>query len=133
MINVEVTNSLALSLAVLAILKTFFGTKNSRLGECSMYKEMYYSDDLENLAEEIVFEQIHSLIEDDETDVPDSDVSIQDIAAIALNNMPAKYVCNFLEKRDPGEQLKEEVKDLKKYARRQVLKAIKKVKERPHD
>ena len=133
MINAEVTNSLALSLAVLALLKTFFGTKNSRLGECSMYKEMYYSDDLENLAEEIVFEQIHSLIEDDETDVPDSDVSIQDIAAIALNNMPAKYVCNFLEKRDPGEQLKEEVKDLKKYARRQVLKAIKKVKERPHD
>lgn len=94
---------------------------------------MYYTDDLENLAEEIVFEQIHLLLEDDETDVPDSEVSIQDIAAIALNNMPAKYVCNFLEKRDPGTQLKEEVKDLKKYARRQVLKAIKKVRERPHD
>jgi len=98
-----------------------------------MYKDMYYNDDLENLAEEIVFEQIHLLIEDDETDVPTSDVSIQDIAAIALNNMPAKYVCNYLEKRDPGEQLKEEVKDLKKYAKRQVLKAIKKVKEVPHD
>ncbi|WP_444998255.1 late competence development ComFB family protein [Aliikangiella sp. IMCC44359] len=98
-----------------------------------MYKEMYYHDDLENLAEEIVFEQIHQLIEDDETDVPTSQVSIQDIAAIALNNMPAKYVCNFLEKQEPGEQLKEEVKDLKKYAKRQVLKAIKKVKEIPHD
>ncbi len=94
---------------------------------------MYYHDDLENLAEEIVFEQIHQLIEDDETDVPTSQVSIQDIAAIALNNMPAKYVCNFLEKQEPGEQLKEEVKDLKKYAKRQVLKAIKKVKEIPHD
>ena len=98
-----------------------------------MYKDMYYNDDLENLAEEIVFEQIHLLIEDDQTDVPASDVSIQDIAAIALNNMPAKYVCNFLEKREPGEQLKDEVKDLKKYARRQVLKAIKKVKDTPHD
>lgn len=98
-----------------------------------MYKDMYYHDDLENLAEEIVFEQIHQLIEDDETDVPTSQVSIQDIAAIALNNMPAKYVCNFLEKQEPGEQLKEEVKDLKKYAKRQVLKAIKKVREIPHD
>ncbi|TQV76993.1 aminoglycoside phosphotransferase [Aliikangiella marina] len=98
-----------------------------------MYKELYYNDDLENLAEEIVFEQIHMLINDDETDVPTSEVSIQDIAAIALNNMPPKYVCNFLEKREPGEQLKEEVKDLQKYAKRQVLKAIKKVKNTPHD
>lgn len=98
-----------------------------------MYKEMYYHDDLENLAEEIVFEQIHLLMEDEETDVPSSEVSIQDIAAIALNKMPPKYICNFLEKQDPGEKLKEEVKDLKKYAKRQVLKAIKKVRETPHD
>ena len=98
-----------------------------------MYKEKYYHDDLENLAEEIVFEQIDALIEEGEVDVPTSDVSIQDIAAIALNNMPAKYVCNFLEKQSPSEQLREEVKDLKKYAKRQVLKAIKKVKEAPHD
>jgi competence protein ComFB len=98
-----------------------------------MYKEMYYHDDLENLAEEVVFEQIHFLIQDDEVEVPDSEVSIQDIAAIALNNMPAKYCCNFLEKQQPGEQLKEEVEDLKKYAKRQVIKAINKVKEIPHD
>lgn len=98
-----------------------------------MYKEKYYHDDLENLAEEIVFEQIDILIQNGEIDVPTSEVSIQDIAAIALNNMPAKYICNFLEKQDPGDQLLEEVKDLKKYAKRQVLKAIKKVKQFPHD
>ena len=98
-----------------------------------MYKEMYYHDDLENLAEESVFEQIHLLIEDETVDVPTSEVSIQDIAAIALNNMPAKYVCNFLEKREPGEQLSDEVKDLQKYAKRQVLKALKKVQAVPHD
>jgi len=98
-----------------------------------MYKDMYYNDDLENLAEEIVFEQIHLLLQDDEVEVPSSEVSIQDIAAIALNNMPPKYICNFFEKQEPGEQLKEEVKDLKKYAKRQVLKAIKKVKATPHD
>ena len=55
-----------------------------------MYKEMYYHDDLENLAEEIVFEQIHELIQSGEQDFNQSDVNIQDIAAIALNNMPGK-------------------------------------------
>ncbi|PWK49226.1 late competence development ComFB family protein [Pleionea mediterranea] len=98
-----------------------------------MYKEMYYHDDLENLAEEIVFEQIHELIQSGEQDFNQSDVNIQDIAAIALNNMPAKYVCNFLEKQNPGPNLREEVNDLKKYAKRQVIKAIKKVNKHPHD
>jgi len=94
---------------------------------------MYYHEDLENLAEEVVFEQIHALIEDNDVEVPSSEVSIQDIAAIALNNMPAKYVCNFFEKREPGEQLLDEVKDLQKYAKRQVLKAIRTVQDTPHD
>ena len=98
-----------------------------------MYKDMYFHDDLENLAEEIVFEQIHLLAEEGDTEIPSSELSIQDIAAIALNNMPPKYICNFLEKQEPSEQLKEEVKDLRKYARRQVLKAIKRVKQAPHD
>ncbi len=98
-----------------------------------MYKEMYYNDDLENLAEEIVFEQIHQIIQEGEVDFKQTDVTIQDIAAIALNNMPAKYICNFLEKQNPGPTLLEEVKDLRKYARRQVLKAIKRVADYPHD
>lgn len=98
-----------------------------------MYKDMYYHDDLENLSEEIVFEQIHLLIDSDDHDVPTSQVSVQDIAAIALNNMPAKYISNFLEKQDPGKSLKSEMEDLKKYAKRQVIKAIKKVKQTPHD
>lgn len=98
-----------------------------------MYKEMYYHDDLENLAEELVFEQIHLLSISSDVEVPSSDVSIQDIAAIALNNMPAKYCCDFLEKQSPRATLIEEVKDLQKYAKRQVLKAIKKVQDIPHD
>ncbi|MGX5174313.1 late competence development ComFB family protein [Aliikangiella sp. IMCC44653] len=98
-----------------------------------MYKEMYYTDDLENLSEELVFEQIHLLIEESQVEVPSSEVSIQDVAAIALNNMPAKYICNFLEKQQPGQQLTDEVNDLRKYAKRQVLKAIDIVKKVPHD
>ncbi|MEE4246158.1 MAG: late competence development ComFB family protein [Kangiellaceae bacterium] len=98
-----------------------------------MYKEMYYHDDLENLAEEIVFEQIHNIIQEGDVSFDQSDVTIQYVAVIALNNMPAKYICNFLEKQNPGPQLLEEVKDLRKYAKRQVLKAIKRVGQNPHD
>ena len=98
-----------------------------------MYKEKFYHDDLENLAEEVVFEQIQLLIEDGNLKMPEGNVSLQDIAAIALNNMPAKYICNFLEKADPSEQLLDEVKDLRKYAKRQVIKAVKIVISTPHD
>ncbi len=94
---------------------------------------MYYHDDLENLSEEIVFEQIHEIIQEGDPKFTLSDVNIQDVAAIALNNMPAKYICNFLEKQNPGPNLLEEVQDLRKYARRQVLKAIQKVNSNPHD
>ena len=98
-----------------------------------MYKEMYYHDDLENLSEEIVFEQLHQVIESKEIEFSQTEVAIQDVAAIALNNMPAKYVCNFLEKQNPSPGLAEEVQDLRKYARRQVIKAIKRVNKHPHD
>ncbi|MCO7227262.1 late competence development ComFB family protein [Pleionea sp. CnH1-48] len=98
-----------------------------------MFKDIDFRDGLENLSEQIVFEEINDVIESGEPEFNVTDIAIQDIAAIALNNMPPKYVCNILEKQNPGPTLMEEVKDLKKYARRQVLKAIKRVKDNPHD
>ncbi len=98
-----------------------------------MYKEMYVHDDLENLCEELVFEQIHKIKTEGKVAFSDNPVTIQDIAAIALNAMPPKYVTSILEKQFPRPELRAEVNDLRRYARRQVLKAIKKVNEHPHD
>lgn len=98
-----------------------------------MYKEMFAHDELENLCEEIVFEQIHKLIQEGKHDIHMNSVTIQDIAAIALNAMPPKYVTNFMEKKFPRPGLQTEVSDLRRYARRQVLKAIKRVSTNPHD
>ena len=97
-----------------------------------MYKAMYEHDDLVNLSEEIVFEQIHQLIQEGKPVFDVSPLNIQDIAAIALNQMPAKYVTSILERHNPSDELREEVAELKKYARRQVLKAIRKVNDHPH-
>ena len=98
-----------------------------------MAKELFVTDDLENLSEELVFEQILLLQEEQNEDLPKTDIGIQDVAAIALNNMPPKYICSFIDKVSPREELVEDLRDLRKYARRQILKAVKKVSNNPHD
>ncbi|MEL0068252.1 MAG: late competence development ComFB family protein [Gammaproteobacteria bacterium] len=98
-----------------------------------MFREQFVTEDLENLSEEIVFEQLSIIIEEGKYEFSKSPISVQDIAAIALNNMPPKYICSFIEKQYPRQNLLDEVNDLKKYARRQLIKAIKKVNENPHE
>ncbi len=98
-----------------------------------MYKEQFVTEDLENLSEEIVFEELSILIEEGQHKFSETAVTVQDIAAIALNNMPPKYICSFIEKQYPRQNLLDEVNDLKKYARRQLIKAIKKVNANPHE
>lgn len=98
-----------------------------------MFKDQFITDDMENLSEEIVFEELSILIEEGQHKFPDTAVTVQDIAAIALNNMPPKYICSFIEKRYPRQNLLDEVNDLKKYARRQLIKAIRKVNDNPHE
>ena len=98
-----------------------------------MAKELFMTDDLENLTEEIVFEQILLLQEERYTSLPQTKIAIQDVAAIALNNMPPKYICSFIDKVEPRQELLDELQDLRKYARRQVLKAIRRVNQHPHD
>ncbi len=98
-----------------------------------MAKENFVTDDLENLSEEVVFQQIEVLRQEGHKDLPDTDIGIQDVAAIALNNMPPKYICSFIDKVSPRKELIDELQDLKKYARRQLLKAIRKVSKNPHD
>ena len=98
-----------------------------------MFKEQFITEDMENLSEEIVFEELSKLQEEGQHKFVETTVAIQDIAAIALNNMPPKYICSFIEKQYPRQNLLDEVNDLKKYARRQLIKAIKKVNENPHE
>ncbi len=98
-----------------------------------MYKEKFVTDDLENLSEEIVFHEISKLIEEGVHKFSETAVTVQDIAAIALNNMPPKYICSFIEKQYPRQKLLAEVNDLRKYARRQLIKAIQKVNDNPHE
>ncbi len=98
-----------------------------------MAKEFFVTDDLENLSEEVVFEQILLLQEEKNKDLPETDIGIQDVAAIVLNNMPPKYICSFIDKVQPRKELLDDLQDLRKYARSQILKAVRKVSKNPHD
>jgi len=88
------------------------------------FKELFETDDLENITEELVFEQIHTIIENDEAEVPNDPQCILDIAAIALNRLPPKYAVCFLDKINPRNDRLEELIDLGNQARAEVLRAI---------
>ena len=88
------------------------------------FKELFETQDLENITEELVFEQIHSIIENDEADVPNNPDCILDIAAIALNRLPPKYAVSFLDKVNPRNDRLEELIELGNKARKEVLRAI---------
>jgi len=96
------------------------------------YKEMYHTQDLENITEELVFEQIHTIIEAGQIDVPTDEGCIQDIAAIALNRLPSKYSVSFIDKVNPRGVRLDELLELTQRSHEEVLKAIAIVQKRPH-
>ncbi|MBI2379342.1 MAG: late competence development ComFB family protein [Gammaproteobacteria bacterium] len=96
-----------------------------------MYKQMYEHEDLENLTEELVFEELHKLIEGGEA-LPADAISLQDIVAITLNNVPAKYVTSFVEKLNPRDQQLKELESIRGQAKAELRKAVDIVKQRPH-
>ena len=97
-----------------------------------MYKEKYPHDDLENLTEEIVYQQIHHLLESDaSTEL--TEVSLQDVAAIALNNLKPLYATSFLDKINPRDEFKKEIASVTEEAAKQVKAAVDRVMEQPHD
>lgn len=97
------------------------------------YTPTFSTDDLLNVSEVIVLSEIERLRQENYPGLPETDIGLQDVAAIALNNMPPKYICSPIDKANPGESLRKEMEDLRNYARRQILKAIERVKTHPHD
>ena len=88
------------------------------------YKSLFYREDLENLTEEIVFQEIYALTESGEQKFCQCDACIQDIAAIVLNRVASLYCCSPLEKVIPGDDLQQRIKEIKELVRQELPKAI---------
>ncbi|MBN2139939.1 MAG: late competence development ComFB family protein [Desulfovibrionaceae bacterium] len=91
------------------------------------YKELFFHEDLENMAEEILFEELHSLIEQGDRDFCTCSVCIQDVAAIVLNKVPPLYSCSILEKTSPNEGFFRRIEEVRGLIRRELPVAIDKV------
>ncbi|AKP73261.1 aminoglycoside phosphotransferase [Piscirickettsia salmonis] len=89
----------------------------------------YTDEDLENLAIQLVYQEIDEIIKHQLEDFCHCKVCIQDIAAIALNHIPPIYQTSCIEK---AKTLAKQGGQLKKLARIEVLKAIRKVKINSH-
>lgn len=68
-------------------------------------KKRFYTEDLENLSEDLVFAAIDRLLADESRAFCRCPVCLQDLAAIVLNRVPQLYCCSLLEKNSPGEDL----------------------------
>ncbi|ODN42416.1 late competence development ComFB family protein [Piscirickettsia litoralis] len=89
----------------------------------------YTDEDLENLAIQLVYQEIDYIIRHHLDEFCHCKVCIQDIAAIALNHIPPIYQTSCIEK---AKTLESQGSQLKKLARIEVLKAIRKVKMNSH-
>ena len=97
-----------------------------------MYKQLFHTDELENIVEEMVFEEINKIIKEESVIFCTCDTCVQDIAAIALNNLPPYYRTKMLYKKFPAPQEAQQRKILKVKVREEVLKAIEKTMEHPN-
>lgn len=96
------------------------------------FKEHFHTEELENITEEIVFEQLHLMVQSGEEKIPNSEGCLQDIAAIALNRLPPKYAVCFIDKVNPRTERLEQLIELEKNARKELLRAIEIVRNNPH-
>lgn len=93
---------------------------------------MFYTEDLENTIEELVFMNLKNIIEEDIINFCKCQICIQDIAAIVLNKVPPKYKINIIDKFSLTEKEKDELDKLSVIIREALITAIEIVENSPH-
>ncbi|BDU49614.1 late competence development ComFB family protein [Haliovirga abyssi] len=97
-----------------------------------MYKEMFHTEDLENVIEELVFKELHKIISEKSVEFCTCKICLQDIAAIVLNRIPPRYKNSIIDKMYPNKREEEKLEKLENLIDEQLLVAIEKIKENPH-
>jgi competence protein ComFB len=95
-------------------------------------KERYPHQDLENLAEEIVYPELDRIIRTGETDFCQCDVCIQDIVALTLNRIPSLYCSSMADKLSPGPNLASKADQVRNLAQDVLPEAIEQVASAAH-
>lgn len=97
-----------------------------------MYKDMFYTEDLNNVVEEMVFMNLKNIIDEGTMSFCNCTICLQDIAAIVLNKIPPLYKTNFVDKLSPTDKEREKLEHLNVIIKEELINAIEKVKMAPH-
>lgn len=97
-----------------------------------MYKEKFYTEELENMLEELVFEQLYEIVKNNEKEFCKCNICIQDIAAIVLNKMPPRYKNSVVDKVYINENERKVTDKLRMEIRKNLFEAIEKTAHFPH-
>jgi competence protein ComFB len=90
----------------------------------SNVKATYPHQDLENLAEEIVFQELDRIIRTGPASFCRCEVCIQDIVALTLNRIPSLYCSSLADKLHPGPDLARKIEQVRKLAQDVLPEAI---------
>ena len=96
------------------------------------FRNKFVLEDLENLSEEVVFEELYNGIEDKSYDVCQCDVCIQDVAALLLNRVQSVYCCSVFEKSEPRETLQEVLGEVRKSVKKELPDVLDLVRAKAH-
>lgn len=97
-----------------------------------MYKEMFHTEDLENVIEELVFKELHKIMATKSIEFCTCKICLQDIAAIVLNRIPPRYKNSMIDKMYPNKREEERLEKLSTMINEQILVAIEKIRDNPH-
>ena len=99
-----------------------------------MFRELFYTEDLENEAEELFFRELKNIIDSGEHNFCRCSICIQDIAAIGLNSVKPMDSSNRLERimTNSGIKKNRKVEEAAENIRKEIIKAIALVNAAPH-
>ena len=95
-------------------------------------KDFFQSDEIVNLAEEIVYDELQALIGREEIEFCQCDKCLFDIACVVLNKIPSLYSSSIADRTYPSVEFKTEYDNLKLLAAEEIPRAIEQIKDRLH-
>ncbi len=95
-------------------------------------KEIYPHEDLENLAEDLVYQELDRIISSRAIEFCHCNVCIQDIAALTLNRVPSLYCASMADKLNPGPGLLRKVEEVRNMIRDVLPESIEQVSSKTH-
>ncbi|NDV27450.1 late competence development ComFB family protein [Desulfovibrio sp. JC010] len=95
-------------------------------------EEFFRTGEIVNLAEEIVYEELKTLIGRAEIEFCQCDKCLFDIACVVLNKIPSLYSSSIADRTYPSPEFKAEYERLKLLAAAEIPQAIERIRDRLH-